>query len=471
MRTRKKEQKLNMANKTSQSKMGAEREFTSLGTAVRMPPQNLEAEMSVLGSLMLDKNAVLQTADVLTPEDFYRRTHQIIYEAMFELFKKNEPIDILSVSARLKEKGQLDDVDGHAYLAQLVNSVPTASNIGHYAEIVRQKSLRRRLIEASNQIQELGYQEEQNIEDVIDRSEKTIFGISTKSLKQRFIKVKYALEEAWERIDSLKSSDQLRGIPTGFAALDHILAGLQKSDLIILAARPSLGKTSLALDIARNAACNYNIPVGIFSLEMSTQQLIDRFIASTAFVDLWKLRTGRLSTKGDDFLRIRDAMEKLSNAPIFIDDEASSNILQMRAMARRLQAEHGLGLLIVDYLQLMMPRRETDSMVQQITEISRSLKALAKELNVPVLAISQLSRAVEQRHPPVPRLSDLRDSGSIEQDADVVAFIYREDKYRENSERQNVAEILIEKHRNGPTGKIELYFNPEKVSFTDIAKE
>ncbi|KKS15957.1 MAG: Replicative DNA helicase [Parcubacteria group bacterium GW2011_GWB1_41_6] len=460
-----------MANKTSQSKMGAEREFTSLGTAVRMPPQNLEAEMSVLGSLMLDKNAVLQTADVLTPEDFYRRTHQIIYEAMFELFKKNEPIDILSVSARLKEKGQLDDVDGHAYLAQLVNSVPTASNIGHYAEIVRQKSLRRRLIEASNQIQELGYQEEQNIEDVIDRSEKTIFGISTKSLKQRFIKVKYALEEAWERIDSLKSSDQLRGIPTGFAALDHILAGLQKSDLIILAARPSLGKTSLALDIARNAACNYNIPVGIFSLEMSTQQLIDRFIASTAFVDLWKLRTGRLSTKGDDFLRIRDAMEKLSNAPIFIDDEASSNILQMRAMARRLQAEHGLGLLIVDYLQLMMPRRETDSMVQQITEISRSLKALAKELNVPVLAISQLSRAVEQRHPPVPRLSDLRDSGSIEQDADVVAFIYREDKYRENSERQNVAEILIEKHRNGPTGKIELYFNPEKVSFTDIAKE
>jgi len=471
LRTRKKEQKLNMANKTSQSKMGAEREFTSLGTAVRMPPQNLEAEMSVLGSLMLDKNAVLQTADVLTPEDFYRRTHQIIYEAMFELFKKNEPIDILSVSARLKEKGQLDDVDGHAYLAQLVNSVPTASNIGHYAEIVRQKSLRRRLIEASNQIQELGYQEEQNIEDVIDRSEKTIFGISTKSLKQRFIKVKYALEEAWERIDSLKSSDQLRGIPTGFAALDHILAGLQKSDLIILAARPSLGKTSLALDIARNAACNYNIPVGIFSLEMSTQQLIDRFIASTAFVDLWKLRTGRLSTKGDDFLRIRDAMEKLSNAPIFIDDEASSNILQMRAMARRLQAEHGLGLLIVDYLQLMMPRRETDSMVQQITEISRSLKALAKELNVPVLAISQLSRAVEQRHPPVPRLSDLRDSGSIEQDADVVAFIYREDKYRENSERQNVAEILIEKHRNGPTGKIELYFNPEKVSFTDIAKE
>ena len=460
-----------MANKTSQSKMGAEREFTSLGTAVRMPPQNLEAEMSVLGSLMLDKNAVLQTADVLTPEDFYRRTHQIIYEAMFELFKKNEPIDILSVSARLKEKGQLNDVDGHAYLAQLVNSVPTASNIGHYAEIVRQKSLRRRLIEASNQIQELGYQEEQNIEDVIDRSEKTIFGISTKSLKQRFIKVKYALEEAWERIDSLKSSDQLRGIPTGFAALDHILAGLQKSDLIILAARPSLGKTSLALDIARNAACNYNIPVGIFSLEMSTQQLIDRFIASTAFVDLWKLRTGRLSTKGDDFLRIRDAMEKLSNAPIFIDDEASSNILQMRAMARRLQAEHGLGLLIVDYLQLMMPRRETDSMVQQITEISRSLKALAKELNVPVLAISQLSRAVEQRHPPVPRLSDLRDSGSIEQDADVVAFIYREDKYRENSERQNVAEILIEKHRNGPTGKIELYFNPEKVSFTDLERQ
>ncbi|MEK9209586.1 MAG: replicative DNA helicase, partial [Patescibacteria group bacterium] len=411
---------------------------------------------------------VLQTEDILIPEDFYRKTHQLIYETMFELFKKNEPIDILSVSARLKEKGKLEEINGYAYLAQLVNSVPTASNVGHYAEIVRQKSLRRRLIEASNQIQQLGYEEDQNIEDIIDRSEKTIFGISTKSLKQRFIKVKSALEEAWERIDSLKSSDQLRGIPTGFAGLDHLLAGLQKSDLIILAARPSLGKTSLALDIARNAACSYNIPVGIFSLEMSTQQLIDRFIASTAFVDLWKLRTGRLSTQGDDFLRIKDAMEKLSNAPIFIDDEASSNILQMRAMARRLQAEHGLGLLIVDYLQLMVPRRETDSMVQQITEISRSLKGLAKELNVPVLAISQLSRAVEQRHPPIPRLSDLRDSGSIEQDADVVAFIYREDKYRENSDRKNIAEIHIEKHRNGPTGKVELYFNPEKVTFTDL---
>ncbi|MEK7084895.1 MAG: replicative DNA helicase, partial [Patescibacteria group bacterium] len=281
------------------------------------------------------------------------------------------------------------------------------------------------------------------------------------------------LEEAWERIDNLhKNKDQLRGIPTGFKDLDIILAGFQRSDLIIIAARPSFGKTAFALDIARHAAVKNKIPTGIFSLEMSTQQLVDRFIAAEARVDLWKLRTGRLSENSDDFLRIQGALGKLSEAPLFIDDEASNNVLQMRAMARRLQAEHGqLGLVIIDYLQLMQPKTSSENMVQQITEISRSLKGLARELNVPVVAISQLSRAVEQRHPPIPRLSDLRESGSIEQDADVVIFLYREDRYKENSSKQNQADIIVAKHRNGPLGKISLYFDQEKVTFSALEQE
>lgn len=435
-----------------------------------MPPQNIEAEISTLGALMLDSNAVIRVTDILKPEDFYRPQHQTIYAIAIDLFEHHQPIDVLSVSSRLREKGFLEEIGGTGYLTDLVNAVPTASNVAHYAEIVRKKKILRDLISASSEIAELGYKEGEEIDELLDSVERKIFSISQGSLKQKFSPLKDALEEAWERIDNLhKNKDQLRGLPTGFKALDNILAGFQRSDLIIIAGRPSFGKTALALDIARHAAVHLKVPTGIFSLEMSTQQLVDRFIAAEARVDLWKLRTGRLSESSDDFLRIQTALGKLSEAPLFIDDEASNNVLQMRAMARRLQAEHGqLGLVVIDYLQLMQPKTSSDNMVQQITEISRSLKGLARELNVPVVALSQLSRAVEQRHPPVPRLSDLRESGSIEQDADVVMFIYREDRYKENSAKKNQAEIIIAKHRNGPVGKISLYFDQEKVSFSAL---
>jgi len=439
---------------------------------IRMPPQNTDAEMSVLGSLMLDHNAVIKVADLLKPDSFYKNEHKIIFATMLELFEKNEPIDILSVSAKLREKNTLEAAGNVGYLTELINSVPSASNVHYYGEIVRKKEILRNLLEASGRLSELSYKEDDDVEHIIDEAEKTIFSISQNALKQKFINVKDALEEAWERIDQLhKTPERLRGVPTGFKGLDNILAGLQKSDLVILAARPSLGKTALALDIARNAAIKYQIPVGIFSLEMPTQQIIDRFLSAEASIDFWRIRTGKLREDEGDFDRLSGALEKLSHAPIFIDDEASNTIFQIRTMARRLQLERNLGLIIIDYLQLIRPRNIADSTVQQITEISRALKALARELNIPVLALSQLSRAIEQRPRAIPRLSDLRDSGSIEQDADVVMFIHREDRYKERSERTNQADIRVEKHRNGPLGKTTLYFHPEKTTFSDFEKE
>lgn len=443
-----------------------------MSDAIRIPPQNIEAEMSTLGALMLDNNSFFKVGDYLRPRDFYRESHKIIYETILELVEKREPTDLLAVANRLSEKDLLEAIGGKSYLTTLINAIPSAANIKHYADIVNKKGVLRELLEASRHINELGYREEESVDYLLDEAERKIFSVSQTSLHQQFLPVGSALNEAWERIDRLhKNKGELRGIPTGFSDLDNLLAGLQASDLVVLAARPSLGKTALALDIARNAAVEHNIPVGIFSLEMSAQQLVDRFIAAEAHIDLWKLRTGRLSEEGDDFMRVRDALERLSKAPLYIDDEATNNIMQMRAMARRLQADKGLGLIVVDYLQLMRPRVETESMVQQITEISRSLKALARELNVPVLALSQLSRAVEQRHPPIPRLSDLRDSGSIEQDSDVVIFIYREDRYKQSSDRQNQADIIIAKHRNGPLGQTALYFNAQKASFSSLAKK
>lgn len=438
----------------------------------RIPPHNLDAEMSVLGAIMLHPDAIHQVIDILKPEDFYDKKHQKIYEAIESLSEENSPVDVLSLSSKLKGKKKLKDVGGSAYLTQLVNSVATASNAKYYAGIINKKKILRDLIGASDHIADLGYQEdEENVDSLLDQAQQKIFNIARAS-SQRFLSFKKLLEETWDRIDKLhKSKDEIRGISTGFTELDKKLAGFQKSDLIILAARPSVGKTTLALDIARNAACQHNVPVGVFSLEMAAHQIVDRLLAAEAHVDLWRLRNGQLSDKGNDFQRISDALERLSSAPIFIDDDPSANILQMRTKARRLKAEHDIGLLIVDYLQLMTPRRENDSPVQQMTENSRFLKSLARELDIPVLAISQLSRAVEQRHPPIPRLSDLRDSGSIEQDADVVMFIYREDKYKEDSSRQNIAEIRIDKHRNGPTGRLELYFNQEKTTFMNIEKD
>ena len=439
----------------------------------KLPPQSIEAEQSLLGCLMLDKNAITKVADFLMPQDFYRGSHQEIYRACQELFEKGEPIDLLSLSNRLKERGQLEEVGGNSYLTELVNSVPTASHVLNYAKIVQGKRILRNLIEASHEIGLLGYNETEDTDLLLDQAEKKIFSIAQRSLSQNFIPVKATLEDAFERIERLSRHEAgLRGLPTGFTDLDNILAGLQKSDLIILASRPGLGKSALAANIAASIAISQKVPVGIFSLEMSKDQVVDRLIASLANVDLWRLRTGRLSGEGDDndFVKIQQAMGILSEAPIYIDDAASSNILQMRAMARRLQADKGLGLVIVDYLQLMEPRNPSDQIVRQVTEISRSLKGLARELNIPVLAISQLSRAVEQRSPQRPRLADLRESGSLEQDADVVLFIYREDRYRPESSRKNIADIIIAKHRNGPVGSIELYFDERIVSFRNLEK-
>jgi len=439
----------------------------------KLPPQSIEAEQSLLGSLMLDRNAITKVADFLRPEDFYRGNHQEIYQACQELFEKGEPIDFLALSNRLKERGQLEEIGGNSYLTELVNSVPTASHVLSYARIVQRKRILREMIDASHEIGVLGYNETEDPDVLLDQAEKRIFSIAQRSLSQRFLPVKETLEEAFERIDKLsKRETGLRGLPTGFTDLDNILAGLQKSDLIILASRPTLGKSALALNIAANIAINEKMPVGLFSLEMSKDQVVDRLISGLANVDLWRLRTGRLSGEGEDndFSRIQSAMGILSEAPIYIDDAASSNILQMRAMARRLQAEKGLGLVIVDYLQLMEPRNPNDPIVRQVTEISRSLKSLARELNIPVLALSQLSRAVEQRSPQRPRLADLRESGSLEQDSDVVLFIYREDRYRPDTPRKNIADIIIAKHRNGPVGSVELYFDDRRVSFRNLEK-
>jgi len=439
----------------------------------KLPPQDLEAEKCLIGSLMLDKEAIVKVIDFLKPEDFYKDSHQKIYQAMVELFEKSEPIDFLSLSSRLKEMEELEDIGGSGYLTDCVNSVPTASHVSNYAKIVQKKRILRDLISASYDIGSFGYDENEDVDILLDNAEKRIFSVAQKGLTQKFSQVKDNLEEAFQRIDNLsKHKGVPRGVPTGFVDLDNILSGFQKSDLIILASRPSMGKTSLALDFARYVGVKEKIPVGIFSLEMSIDQVVDRFIAGQANIDLWKIRTGHLSDSDDDndFVKIREAMSVLSEAPIFIDDSALTNVLQMRAMARRLQAEKGLGLLIIDYLQLVDPRNPADPIVRQITEVSRSLKGLARELNVPVLAISQLSRAVEQRTPQIPRLADLRESGSLEQDADVVMFIYREDRYQPETERRNIADIYIAKHRNGPVGKIELFFDETRVSFRNLEK-
>lgn len=439
-------------------------------TSLRIPPQNIEAEESVLGALMLDKNAIIKVADILEPDDFYKPSHGKIFHAVLALYESHQPIDILSVTTKLKEQKDLENIGGSSYLTKLINSVPTSSHVDHYAKIVKEKKVLRDLINASAEITEQALESNESLETVLDIIEQKIFSISQSSQLQKFVNIKDELQTAYERIEKLHTGEgRYRGVPTGFTQLDNLLSGLQKSDLIILGARPSLGKTSFAMDIVRHVALKENQPVGIFSLEMSREQLIDRLIAAEAEVPLWKLRTGRLSDE-TDFELIQHSLDTLSRAPIFIDDTPSPNILQMRSMARRLQMDHGLSLVVVDYLQLMQPRTNSDNMVQQITEISRGLKGLARELNVPVLAVSQLSRGVEQRESKIPRLSDLRDSGSIEQDADVVLFIYRKDRDKQqvSPEDENIAEIHIAKHRNGPTGMIKLRFDNEKICFRNI---
>ncbi len=437
----------------------------------KLPPQSAEAEKSLLGALLLDREAINRVVDFLKAEDFYSRNHQLIYEAALALFERRENIDLLTLANKLREMNSLDQIGGVGYLSSLANSVPTAAHIATYGRIVQRKKTLRNLLDAANHIINLGHREEEDVETLLDEAEQKLFQVSQQSYHQQFSMLSGGLDEAMDRIQN-QDSGALRGHPTRHTQLDDTLGGLQKSDLIILAARPSVGKTAFAIDLAMRVA-EQNIPVGVFSLEMSMDQVIDRFIATKSGVSLWKLRTGKLSHDGtDDFLRITTAISQLKDIPIYIDDASSLNVLQMRAMARRLQAEHGLGLLIVDYLQLMSAKRNYDSPVQQVTEISRGLKGLAKELNIPVIAISQLSRAVEQRDGHKPRLSDLRDSGSIEQDADVVMFIHREDKINLERAREmnkiNTAQLVIAKHRNGPTGEIEFRIDPESLQFMEL---
>jgi len=438
----------------------------------KLPPQSIEAEQSVLGCLMLDKDAMFKVADILRPGDFYRDIHGVIYQAMLDLYENGDPIDVLSLADRLRETKELERVGGRAYLAKLVNFVPTSAHVERYANIVKKKSTLRKLIQAASRITELGYSEERDAPKVLDEAESTLFKVSQEYLKERFIPIKNILTETFDRIDQLhKGTGKLRGLPTGFVDLDNILAGLQKSNLIVLAARPSIGKSALACDFVRYAAVKEKVPVGMFSLEMSKEEIVDRLLCAEAEVDLWKMRTGKLSMSGEDdeFPRIGHAMGVLSEAPIYIDDSATASVMEIRTKARRLAAEHKVGLLIVDYLQLMEGVRR-ENRVQEVSEISRALKSIAKELGIPVLAVSQLSRAVESRHPSIPKLADLRESGSIEQDADVVLFIYREEMYKPDTSKKHIADIYVGKHRNGPTGRVSLYFNEHQVSFKNLEK-
>jgi replicative DNA helicase len=444
------------------------------GHSARIPPQDLEMEQALLGALMLNQNAMYEIADLVGVDSFYAAKHRTVFDAMLGLYAKSEPVDVVTVSTKLKERKQLKEIGGAAYLTELANSAASPGSARHYAQTVQTKFVLRSLIDASAKIGEIAFEEDRDIEEILDEAQSAIFSVSQAPMLRTFTTIKEELTEAWERLEALqKHAGTMRGVPSGFPQLDNMLAGFQKSDLIILAARPSIGKTALALDIARQTATKHKTPVGIFSLEMSSQQLVDRMLAAQSGVNSWKLRTGKISSD-EDFERLQSGMATLSEAPIYIDDKPGATVLSMRSVARRLKMEKDLGLVIIDYLQLITPTHSHagDNLVQQVTEISRSLKGMARELDVPVIALSQLSRAVEQRGGR-PRLSDLRDSGSIEQDADVVMFIHREDMMKnrsDNEERNNIAEILIEKHRNGPVGKVDLRFDDEKTTFVSIEK-
>jgi replicative DNA helicase len=439
-------------------------------STANLPPQNLEAEASLLGAILIDSDAIVKIADTISGTDFYDPRHQRIYEAVTELYEKHHAIDVLTLTNQLKNTGFIDMVGGPSYLTELTNFVPTASHVEQYAEIVSQKALRRRLIKASQNIVSLGYDETKVLQELIEEAETRLFEVSQEHIKQDVVSLETILAESFDRLDDLhKDKSKLRGVPTGYADLDGMLAGLQRSDLFILAARPSMGKTALALNIAHNVAVQSEQTVLIFSLEMSKEQLVDRLLAMESGVDAWNLRTGNLSDT--DFEKIGHAMGTLSEAPIYIDDTPGITVGELRTRARREAHQRPLGLIIVDYLQLMSGSRTGASegnRVQEISEISRGLKGIARELNVPLMALSQLSRSVESRSPQIPQLADLRESGSIEQDADVVAFLYREEYYNPETERKNFADILIKKHRNGPVGGVELFFDRERQRFRSL---
>jgi replicative DNA helicase len=446
---------------------------TATSTSNIIPPQSLDAEASLLGSILIDSDAIVKIADLISANDFYDEKHQRIYEAAVSLYEMHSPIDVLTLANKLSETGFIDMIGDASYLTELTNYVPTAAHITNYAEIVAQKSLRRKLIKASQDIVGLGYNESTNLNELIENAERTIFEVSQRHVKQDVTSLETVLAESFDRLDELhRDKGKIRGVPTGYKDLDNILAGLQRSDLIILAARPSMGKTALALNLAHNVALDAKLPVLIFSLEMSKEQLVDRMLAMTSEVDAWALRTGNLNDR--DFEKIGHAMGTLSEAEIYIDDTPGITVSELRTKARREAHLRPLGLIIVDYLQLMSGGGKygnDGNRVQEISEISRGLKGIARELNLPILALSQLSRSVESRNPQIPQLADLRESGSIEQDADVVAFIYRDDYYNTESNRKNIADILIKKHRNGPVDNIELYFDREKQRFRSLDKK
>jgi replicative DNA helicase len=442
-------------------------------TDLQTPPHSTEVEQSVLGALLIDGEAIVRVADFLEAEDFYDPAHKAAFAAMLELFHKHQPVDLLTLSSALQDSEKINAAGGSTYLAELTTAVPTSANVVQYAQIVKKKSTLRKLIRAGQSVTALGYDEESPIEDLLEKAEKELFHITQTFLKDTFVHIKEILSARYERFAEIheeKDEGKIKGVPTGLHTLDYRLSGLQPSDLVIIAARPGMGKTSLLLNIAQNAAIRFGKTVGIFSLEMSKEQMVDRLFAAMLGVDSWKLQRGKM--EDSDFQRMGPIMDELNKANIFIDDTVSSSISELRAKARRLKMENGLDLVIVDYLQLMSTGNKSyaGNRVQEISEISRSLKQLGRELHVPILAASQLSRAVESRPGNIPQLSDLRESGSIEQDADVVLMMYREDMYEEDSDRPGVTDIYIRKHRNGPTGRVELMFKKEQMRFYDIDK-
>lgn len=441
-----------------------------LGSLGRIPPQNIEAEQSVLGAILLDKEVLSNVTEIISGQDFYRDDHKEIFEAIMDLYERAEPIDLITVSEQLKARGSLDGVGGLEYLTNLANMVPTTANAKHYARIVEEKSILRRLIRASSEIVNMGYEASEEVSYVLDKAEKSIFDVLQKRNTQGFSPIKEVLIDTFNRLEELYNNKGfITGIATGFTDLDYKTAGLQNSDLILIAARPAMGKTSFVLNIAQYAAIHAKVPVAIFSLEMSKEQLVNRMLCSEAMVDSQKIRTGKL--EDSDWQKVARALGPLSEAPIYIDDTPGVTAMEIRAKCRRLKIEKNLGLVVIDYLQLMQGRTKGyDSRQQEISEISRSLKILAKEINVPVLTLSQLSRAPEQRADHRPILSDLRESGAIEQDADIVMFLYRDDYYNPDTEKKNIAEAIIAKHRNGSTGTVELAWLGQYTKFANLEK-
>ena len=436
----------------------------------KVPPQNLDAEESVLGGILLDTNALDRVIEVMGVEDFYRESHRKIFRAMLSLSDKREPIDLITLTDSLRGRGELQDIGGATYLAELVDRVPSAANIVNYARIVREKAVMRSLISVSNEISERCYGGQDDIETFLDDAERLIFDVSEKRIRPAFYKVGDMIMDTIKTVEQLYERKELvTGVPTGFLDLDRITAGLQPADLVIIASRPSMGKTALVLNIAQHVALQHNMGVGVYSLEMSREQLVLRMLCSEARVDNTKVRTGYLGER--DFPRLAMAAGRLAEAPIFIDDTPAQNVLEMRAKSRRLKREADVGLIIVDYLQLMRGLTAQENRTQELSEISRSLKALAKDLNVPIIALSQLNRQVEQRADKRPVMSDIRESGSIEQDADVIMFIYRDEMYNAESQHEGTAEVIISKQRNGPTGTVRLAFRREYTRFDNLVED